>query len=133
MKIVIEHLAGVGAYFGPGRADRSVPYETYLKALALAKYPNFYVIVPGLGEFCPRPVPFTQPYPFEEVPPLIEMALDAFGAERLMWGSDFPPSAAREGYTNTLELPKDRLRARSLDEQEWVFGKTAASLWRFGE
>ena len=133
LKIIIEHLAGVGAYFGPGRADRSVPYDTYQKALALAKYPNTYVKVPGLGEFCPRPATFTRPYPFEEVPPLIEMALAAFGAERLMWGSDFPPSAAREGYRNALELPKDRLRERSLDEQEWVFGKTAASLWRFGE
>lgn len=133
LKIVIEHLAGVGAYFGPGRADKTVPYETYKKALALAKYPNTYVKVPGLGEFCARPTPFQQPHPFEEVPPLIEMALDAFGADRLMWGSDFPPSAAREGYRNALELPRDRVRARSAEEQEWVFGKTAAALWRFGE
>ena len=126
-------LVGVGAYFGPGRADKTIPYDTYNKALELAKYPNTYVKVPGLGEFCARPMPFQQPYPFEEVPPLIEMALDAFGANRLMWGSDFPPSAAREGYRNTLAFPRERLNSRSAEDREWMFGETAATLWRFGE
>lgn len=132
LNVIIEHLAGVGAYFGPGREDKTVPYETYRTALELAKYPNTYLKVPGLGEFCPRPVPFRQPHPFEDVPPLIEMAIDAFGAERLMWGSDFPPVAAREGYRNSLKFPLEQLQSRSPEERELIFGGTAASLWRFG-
>ena len=132
LNVIIEHLAGVGAYFGPGREDKTVPYETYRTALELAKYPNTYLKVPGLGEFCPRPVPFRQPYPFEDVPPLIEMAIDAFGAERLMWGSDFPPVAAREGYRNSLKFPLEQLQSRSPEERELIFGGSAASLWRFG-
>ena len=36
------------------------------------------------------------------MPPVFEMAKDAFGVERMMWGSDFPPAAGREGYGNAL-------------------------------
>ena len=133
LTIINEHLLGVGAFFGPGRADAAIPYDTYNRALELAQYSNTYVKVPGLGEFCPRPMPFQQPYPFADVPPLIEMALDAFGGNRLMWGSDFPPSAAREGYANTLNFPRQKLADRSQGDRDLIFGDTAATLWSFGE
>jgi L-fuconolactonase len=61
------------------------------------------------------------------------MAIDAFGANRLMWGSDFPPVARREGYRNALRLPMERVGFKSQDDKDWVFGKTAASLFRFGQ
>ena len=132
LKIVIEHLGGVGAFWGPGRGDKTIPYETYRSVLELAKYPNTYIKIPGLGEFCARPVPFQQPFPFVDVPPLIQMAVDAFGANRSMWGSDFPPVAAREGYRQSLQHPRDQLKDSYPQDREMIFGGTAASLWRFG-
>ena len=131
LNIIIEHLGGAGAYFGPGREDATVPYEIYRQVLALANYPNTYMKVPGLGEFCPRPMPFVEPMPFTDIPPLIEMAIDAFGANRLMWGSDFPPSAAREGYGNTLRFPMEHVKFKSEEDKAWVFGETATTLWQF--
>ena len=131
LTIVMEHLAGVGAYFGPGRADKTIPLGTYRQALALAQYPNVYMKIPGLGEFCPRPMPFRQPVPFDDIPPLIEMAVDAFGGRRLMWGSDFPPVANREGYRNALRFPMDLIDYPNREARDLVFGGTAASLWRF--
>ena len=131
LTIVMEHLAGVGAYFGPGRADKTIPLGTYRQALALAQYPNVYMKIPGLGEFCPRPMPFRQPVPFDDIPPLIEMAVDAFGGRRLMWGSDFPPVANREGYRNALRFPMDLVDYPNRETRDQVFGGTAAGLWRF--
>ena len=131
LNIIIEHLGGVGAYFGQGREEKTVAYDTYEKVLALSKYSNTYMKVPGLGEICPRPMPFVQPMPFPDIPPLIEMAIDAFGANRLMWGSDSPPSAAREGYGNTLRFPMEHVKYKSEEDKEWIFGKTATTLWRF--
>ncbi len=124
LNIIIEHLGG-------GGQDRTPPHGTYRKVLALAKYPNTFMKVPGLGEICPRPMPFIQPMPFPDIPPLIEMAIEAFGAKRLMWGSDFPPSAGREGYGNTLRLPMEHVKFPSEEDKEWIFGKTATTLWRF--
>lgn len=98
LKIVLEHLGGV---------DRGTahPHTEYKKVLGLARYSNVYMKVPGLGELCPRPIPFRQPFPFESVPPLIEMATEAFGPGRLMWGSDFPPSPAGRGTGTRCGCP----------------------------
>ena len=131
LSIIIEHLGGVGAHLGSDRQDQPVVYDKYQRVLALAKYPNAYMKVPGLGEISPRPMPFVQPMPFTDIPPVIEMAIEAFGARRLMWGSDFPPSAAREGYGHTLSFPMQYVNFKSDEDKEWVFGKTATTLWRF--
>ena len=64
---------------------------------------------------------------------MIDMAIDAFGPSRLMCGSDFPQVAGGEGYRNALEFPMEPVPFRSEDDKGWVFGKTALSLWKFGE
>lgn len=118
LSIVIEHLAGVGH-------DADPPYEEYTRALALAEYPNLSIKLPGFGEFC------ALPHPFAEVPPLAEMAIDAFGPSRVMWGSDWPPVSSREGYDHSLSFANDYLSSLSEDERAWIFGETALEVWRF--
>jgi L-fuconolactonase len=125
LKIVIEHLGG-------GGQDTTPPHDRYRKVLALAQYPNTFMKVVGLGELCPRPMPFRQPFPFENIPPLIEMAIEAFGPQRLMWGSNFPPVAGRgEGYRNALRWPMEHVTFKSEEDKKWIFGKTAATLYKF--
>ena len=124
LNIIIEHLGRVSPEWSP-------PYTEYRKVLGLARYTNTFMKVPGLGELCPRPMPFRQPFPFETIPPLIEMALEAFGSSRMMWGSDFPPVASREGYRNALRYTMEHVSFGSQEDKEWVFGKTALSLWKF--
>ena len=68
---------------------------------------------------------------FDHVPPLFEMARDAFGVKRMMWGSDFPPSAAREGYANTLRGVMNHPAFAGGDDIEWVMGRTAERTWGF--
>ena len=127
LNIIIEHLGGAGQ-------DTTPPHNGYRKVLALAQYSNTFMKVPGLGEISERFMPFRQPFPFETVPPLIEMAIDAFGSHRLMWGSDFPPVAGRrEGYRNALRLPMEHVDFKSEEDKEWTFGQTATTLFRFGE
>jgi len=125
LKLVVEHLASVGIGARP-------PYEAYRKALVLSKLPNTCIKVPGLGEICPRPAPFTEPV-FKDVPPLIRMAYEAFGPRRMMWGSDYPPVSGREGYANALNWTREHLATfASHDDREWIMGKTALSVFRFG-
>ena len=131
LKIIIEHLAGVGGMFGEQGADP--PYDAYRRVLELSKYSNTYMKVPGLGEISKRAMPVKTPFPFEDAPPLIEMAIEAFGGDRLMWGSDFPPSAGREGYANTLKLPRENVTFPNQGAKDMIFGGTAASIWNFGE
>jgi L-fuconolactonase len=124
LRVIIEHLGRIGR-------DEAPPYRRFRQILALARHPNTYIKLHGLGEICPRPMPFPQPMRFANIPPFMEMAYEAFGAGRIMWGSDFPPVAGREGYRNALQWPMEHIPFRSDADKEWVFGKTALSLFRF--
>ena len=118
LSIVIEHLAGVGK-------DAEPPYEDYARVLDFAEYPNLSIKLPGFGEFCELP------HPFNVVPPFAEMAIEAFGPSRVMWGSDWPPVSSREGYDHSLNFPMEYLSSLSEDERAWIFGETAIEVWRF--
>ena len=125
--IIIEHLGFVGR-------DAQPPYTTYRNILALSKCHNVYMKVHGLGELMLRPRPARSP-PFElnKVPPFIDMAFEAFGANRLMIGTDHPRASSKEGYGNVVRYLREYLSRRSTAEQESIFGKTAASLFKLEE
>lgn len=118
LQIVIEHLAGVGQ-------NAEAPYDDYKRAMELAERPNLSIKLPGFGEICKVPLPF------DPIPPLADIALEAFGPERMMWGSDYPPVSGREGYANSLSVPMDYFKGLSADERAWIFGKAALMIWKF--
>ena len=127
LRIVVEHL---GAWNKPrpgaeGEAGKRAMVE-------LAKLPNVAIKIHGLGEFAPRAMPPTHPFPFARpLPPALEEAYAAFGANRMMWGSDFPPVSYREGYLNALEFTRVELESKTSEEQERIFGGTALEWFRF--
>lgn len=118
LQIVIEHLGGVGH-------DAGAPYDEFRAALDLVgPRQNLSMKLPGFGEFCHVPLPF------DPVPALPRMALDAFGPERLMWGSDFPPVSSREGYDSSLRVPLEYFADLSEADRAWVFGGAARRVWQ---
>lgn len=121
LTIVLEHLAGVS------RPDSDpAKAEARRRALALARFPNVYIKVTGLGEFSRRAMPVAEPFPFEQpIPRLLDQAYEAFGPRRMMWGSDFPPVAGREGYGNALRMTMEQFAARSEEDRHQIFGETA--------
>jgi L-fuconolactonase len=60
------------------------------------------------------------------------MAYDAFGPDRMIWGSDWPRVTNREGYRNSLRYTWAQM-------EDWcpkadlakIFGGNALSLWSF--
>jgi L-fuconolactonase len=85
-----------------------------------------------LGEFAKRAMPVAEPFPLEQpIPPLLDLAYAAFGPNRMLWGSDFPPVSGREGYRNALRLPMDHLAAKSRHDRDRIFGGTAKTLFSF--
>jgi L-fuconolactonase len=65
----------------------------------------------------------------EQLRPYIEAALEYFGADRLMVGSDWPVCTLASPYMRTLEIVEDALAGCSSKEQASVFGGTAQHLW----
>lgn len=119
--IVLEHLGGLSQ---PGQdAQRARVFD-------LAAFSNVFIKVTGLGEFAQRAMPVKAPFPFEEpVPDYLEQAYRAFGADRMMWGSDFPPVAGREGYSRALRGCQDWFASKPAADREHIFGETARSVF----
>ena len=67
---------------------------------------------------------------FTEIPPYLEMALEAFGPHRIMWGSDYPPVSVREGYHNALHGVMNHTALADQAVKDWVMNKTAAAVFK---
>ena len=131
LPIVIEHLGGL-KWTDLSQGAHGAPPAARPKMFELARYPNAYVKIHGLGEFSQRAMPVREPFPFvEPIAPLLSMAYEAFGASRIMWGSDYPPVSMREGYGNALRFTMERLADKSDAERESIFGGVAAKLFGF--
>lgn len=62
--------------------------------------------------------------------PFIDVLLDAFGPERLMWGSDWPVLNEAGDYAAWLDAAETLTARLSARERERIFGGTAAEFYR---
>ena len=114
------------------------PFKSLPEVIALAAYPNVTV------SWC-DPVSLSEKsFPFSDVKPKLRQLLDAFGAERVMWGSDISRFAGRCGFNvripgsdgdyamnHTYAESLFFLRANdqlSAEEKEWILGGTISRI-----
>jgi L-fuconolactonase len=68
----------------------------------------------------------------EYLRPYYEIALECFGPERLMFGSDWPVSSLRVAYGDVVGAARKLTRELSQSEQEAIFGGTARRVYQIG-
>jgi L-fuconolactonase len=124
LDFVLEHLGGIG------RPDFAGSEETRSAVLDLARFPNISLKVPGLGQMGKRLSLDNDPPVDGDAADLLLTFVTLFGADRLMWGSDFPPVASREGYANALAWPRRVLGELTEAERAAIFGGTAARIFK---
>jgi L-fuconolactonase len=111
--IILDHLARPDVTDGP-------PYKAASSLFELAPLENIYL------KLTPRIFGDTKKgnaSPETFFPLLVEK----FGSKRLAWGSNFPTS---EGTLSAiLNKAKSSLQALSAEDQSWIFGKTAQTLY----
>jgi len=115
--VVIDHFARIGM---KGEVDQS----NLDALLALAQFSNTYVKTSAyyaLGKKLP---------PYHDLGPLFQQVRDAFGSERLMWGSDCPYQVQGEhSYEASLALVTEGLDFLSEAEKENILRNTAEKLF----
>ena len=127
LPIIIEHLGSINTPDG-----EPPPFNLRRKVFSLARFPNVYIKVHGLGEFCRRTNPVAESFPFEkEGLEILNLAYEAFGPNRMMWGSDYPPVSGREGYRNSLRLTMAQFDTKSNEDKALIFGGVALNLFGF--
>jgi L-fuconolactonase len=66
----------------------------------------------------------------QELTPYIDTVLSAFGAKRVMFGSDWPVCLVACPYGRWVEIVKRRIAGLSEAEQERVLGGTAIEAYK---
>ncbi|ETD33353.1 amidohydrolase [Williamsia sp. D3] len=89
LTLIVDHL---GLSQWPSPLD-SPPFKELPGLLELAKYPNVAIKFAGAHSMS------QQPYPFDDLWPHLRPIVDAYGAHRLMWGTDISRFYTRVGFS----------------------------------
>jgi L-fuconolactonase len=113
VRIILDHM-------GRPAIDDGPPYAAAASLFALAKYPNIYLKLTERNFTGSRSGKATPETFFPKV-------VEVFGASRLAWGSNYPSSEGSLG--ELLALAKTTLACLRPADQDWIFVKTAQSLY----
>jgi predicted TIM-barrel fold metal-dependent hydrolase len=112
-KIILDHCARPVLSDGP-------PYAKAQSLFDLAKYPNIHLKLTQRN--------FTEARNGQATPEtFFPKLVAAFGANRLAWGSNFP--ASEGSLADLLALAKRSLASLPQTDQDWIFARTAQSLY----
>lgn len=134
--IILNHVGvplGLGRYAGK-REERFPIWRSNI--LDLAKCQNVTVKLSGLGIAAPgfksyrANPPFTSEQLAAEWRPYIETCIEAFGATRCMFGSNFPVDSATCSYPVLWNTFKRIVSGASTQEKTALFGGTAKKVYR---
>ena len=116
VRVIIDHL------------NKPVPSEgveqpRFQALLELASLPTVHVKLSGFHHWC------LDRYPYPSAMPFVQAAVAAFGADRCMWGSDFPHVLAGCGYVRNRNLLARAATFLSPGQLDAIMGGTAARVW----
>jgi predicted TIM-barrel fold metal-dependent hydrolase len=124
VSVVIDHLARLAL-------KGKDPMTEVKKLTALAAYPNVSVKVSEL-----RAVSATGEYPYKDTYPWVKRVYDAFGPDRLLFGTGYP-GAVRAAYDapsleQELALIRSEIPFFTAEDREKILGRNAVRIWKFG-
>ncbi len=112
--VALDHL-------GLPRLDGGPPYASVQPLFDLARMPNVYLKFSTVNMDSSRSGSSTPRAFFDRL-------LEHFGSHRMMWGSNFPATHDRS-LKEQFALARNELAFLSDEDQRWIFGETALSLW----
>jgi len=112
-KFVVDHLAKPRVKF-----KAISPWEEHMRELA--KRPNVYCKISGLATEADH-----KHWTEEQLRPYIEVVLSAFGAKRVMFGSDWPVCLLAITYQRWVGIAEKIAASLSSSEQQHLWAETA--------
>jgi L-fuconolactonase len=95
--------------------DDEDPFAHWDAVLALAQEPNVFVKVSCFPEVS------REAYPFADIAPFFGSLYKRFGAVRLIWGSNYPPSGEVCSYKQSVDFVDELPFLSNIDKAE-IFG-----------
>ena len=123
VRIIIDHLSQIDFKGADAEADLRL-------LLSMAKYPSVYVKVSELAS-----VSKSGEYPFADAWPHVKRVYEAFGPDRLLFGTGYPGTARAFYKRPTLDQEIDLIRKEmpffTAEDRNKILGGNAAKLWGF--
>jgi L-fuconolactonase len=117
-RFVLDHLGKPNI-----RRGAIDPWRQHLRTLA--KLPNVWCKLSGIVTEADWDT-----WTPDQIRPYLETAVECFGANRVMIGSDWPVCTLAATYAETMGLVTDLVADWSENDRDAVLGGTATSLWR---
>jgi L-fuconolactonase len=117
-RFVLDHLAKP-----PIASGEVEPWAQSIRRLA--EFPNVYCKLSGMV----TEADWRQWKP-EHIRPYLDVAFEAFGADRLMIGSDWPVCLVAASYARTMQVVKDYIGDLTPEQRAGVLGGNAQRFWR---
>jgi predicted TIM-barrel fold metal-dependent hydrolase len=92
--------------------------------LALRRYPNVFVKVSHTWSLS------KQTYPYKDSQAMVKRVYDAFGPQRLMWGTDWPLIEGYCGYAGALAMVRDEMAFLNDEDRRWMLCETVKRVFR---
>jgi len=116
--IVIDHLAKPNIKEGE--------WESWKKDInEIAQYPNVYCKISGMATEANW-----NTWTMDTLKPYIDSAVEAFGTDRIMFGSDWPVCLLASSYSKWLETLQNYFNTFSIDEQASFFANNAIKFYK---
>lgn len=109
LKLALCHLAL------PTDARDAAAFAQFGQLLPLARRPNISVMASCLPAYT------SASYPFAPLQPYLKQVFEAFGPQRIFWGTDFARMPC--GYDDAIKLFTEALPWLSRTDQEWIMGR----------
>ncbi|KAK7340832.1 hypothetical protein VNO77_21546 [Canavalia gladiata] len=118
--VLLDHLASCKP---PLNEEESLGFSQLLN---LSRFPQVYVKFSSLFRLS------RAQYPYLDMAPLLSQVVTRFGANRVMWGSDFPFVVPKCGYRGGKEVVHLIANQTYLppSDLDWLMGKTVTQLFR---
>jgi len=116
-RFVIDHLAKPEI-----KAQKTEPWAAQMKEIARNK--NVFCKVSGMVTEADW-----RNWKAEDFKPYLNVVFEAFGADRLMFGSDWPACLVAATYRQVKQLIEDYVKGYSQAEKDKIFGGTAARFY----
>ncbi|WP_438393165.1 amidohydrolase family protein [Caballeronia sp. DA-9] len=134
--MVLNHVGGPLG-IGPYHARRDEVFRQWRTSmLELARYPNVHIKLGGFGmtlfgfDFYNRPRPPSSAEVADVIRPYVETCVEAFGARRCMFESNFPVDKGNIAYGVLWNAYKRVAAQASVTEKADLFHDTAARFYR---
>jgi predicted TIM-barrel fold metal-dependent hydrolase len=135
-RMVLNHVGGPLG-IGPYRGKRDDVFQNWRREIReLARYPNLHVKLGGFGmtlfgfDFHAQARPPSSAEVAAAIRPYVETCVEAFGAERCLFESNFPVDKGNVAYGVLWNAFKRVAAQVSAVEKAWLFHDAAAQFYR---